>query len=54
MLIVHYVPDCPNETGNDTLAVTNSEAMALVNCSDCLFEMKEQGFFDEEEPWPDH
>lgn len=39
---VHYVPDCPAETGQDTLAVTVEEG-ARVNCPECLAEMKDMG-----------
>lgn len=36
---VHYTPDCPDESGDDTLAVTGEEAQARVNCPTCLPQM---------------
>lgn len=40
---VHYVPGCENTSGDDTLALTGAEAIAKVNCSECIHEMYEVG-----------
>lgn len=43
---VHYTPDCPNTSGNDTLATSTAD-YPRVNCEDCVHEMYDVGIYQE-------
>lgn len=47
MTRIHYVPGCPNESGDDSLAVTGFEAIRTVNCPDCFNEMFAVGLLND-------